>query len=47
MTAIGFPAEKGKSRKLAVFPLKKRNREFESTPLRHRVLDFRRRTLAF
>ena len=32
------PAEKGKSRKLAVFALHKRNREFESTPLRHTVL---------
>jgi hypothetical protein len=37
-SAIGFPAEKGKSRKVAVFALNKRNREFESTPLRQRVL---------
>jgi len=31
------PAEKGKSRKLTVFELNKRNQEFESTPLRQRV----------
>ena len=35
------PAEKGKSRKLDVFALHKRYREFEFTPLRHRVPSLR------